>query len=163
MATNNEEIIERKEGSPVATSCLVIAVVAIGGAIALQLTELAQIRAEYVGLEKTDNQVNRVKGDISAMKTTVSDILSGSLPIGDEAAKTRVDNATKRSEKIKKDAQAEADPNKESSAGTEPEESPEEPAEEPEAPAEEPEEPAEEPEAPAEEPAGEEEDPLGDI
>ena len=39
MATNNEEIIERKEGSPVATSCLVIATVAILGAIALQIAE----------------------------------------------------------------------------------------------------------------------------
>ena len=47
MATNNEEIIERKEGSPVATSCLVIATVAILGAIALQIAELKQIRTEY--------------------------------------------------------------------------------------------------------------------
>ena len=44
MATNNEEIIERKEGSPVATSCLIIACVAILGAISLQIAALTQQR-----------------------------------------------------------------------------------------------------------------------
>ena len=46
MAKNSEEIIERKEGSPVATSCLVIACVAILGAVSLQIAELTQVRAK---------------------------------------------------------------------------------------------------------------------
>ena len=46
MATNNEEIIERKEGSPVATSCLIIACVAILGAITLQVAELTQANGQ---------------------------------------------------------------------------------------------------------------------
>ena len=150
MATNNEEIIERKEGSPVATSCLVIAVVAILGAIALQIAELAQIRTEYVALEKTANQVSRVTGDIVDIDTRIQDILDGSTKLTGEGA-NRVKAANERGEQLKKDAEAEAK-NPGQGSDSEPEEAPEEPAEEPEEPADEPDEPAEEPEEAADEP-----------
>ena len=164
MATNNEEIIERKEGSPVATSCLVIATVAILGAIALQIAELKQIRTEYHAGEKLANQVGRVKGDIAAVETTVDDILKASKPLGDETSDKRVEDAKKRAAQIKEDAKAEADPDKD--PGDEPEEAPEEPAEGSAEAEEAPEEPAEAeeaPEEPAEEDADKTESSLEDL
>ena len=184
MATNNEEIIERKEGSPVATSCLVIATVAILGAIALQIAELKQIRTEYHAGEKLANQVGRVDGDTTAIARTVQGILDRSAPLTDEKGKKRVDDATKRAAQIKKDAKAEADPNKDPGDEPKAEEAPEEPAEgsaeaeeAPEEPAEgsaeaeeAPEEPAEgsaeaeeAPEEPAEEDADKTESSLEDL
>ena len=168
MATNNEEIIERKEGSPIATSCLVIATVAILGAIALQIAELKQIRTEYHAGEKLANQVKRVKGDIAAVETTVDDILKASKPLGDETSDKRVEDAKKRAAQIKEDAKAEADPDKD--PGDEPEEAPEEPAEGSAEAEEAPEEPAEgsaeaeeAPEEPAEEDADKTESSLEDL
>ena len=174
MATNNEEIIERKEGSPVATSLLVIAALAIVGAITLQLMEVAQNRVEYQPGEKLANQVQRTTKDARDIHTTIDDILNASLPLGDETGKKRVADAKERAEKIKKDALAEAESKNESAGGTEGEESPEEPVEKKPADTDEAEEPAEEPaedsteaeeapEEPAEEDAGEKEDPLGDL
>ena len=142
MATNNEEIIERKEGSPVATSCLVIATVAILGAIALQIAELKQIRTEYHAGEKLANQVGRVKGDTAAITTTVKDILAASEPIGDDASLKRAEDATERAKQIKKEAKAEASPNKDPGDEPEKEEAPEEPAVDPAEAEEAPEEPA---------------------
>ena len=170
MATNNEEIIERKEGSPVATSCLVIATVAILGAIALQIAELKQIRTEYHAGEKLANQVGRVKGDTAAIKTTVDDILKASGPLTDEKGKKRVDDATKRAAQIKEDAEVEADPNKDPGDEPKEEEAPEEPAEGSAEAEEAPEEPAEgsaeaeeAPEEPAEEDADKTESSLEDL
>ena len=166
MATNNEEIIERKEGSPVATSCLVIATVAILGAIALQIAELKQIRTEYHAGEKLANQVGRVKGDTAAIETTVKDILNASLPLGDETGKKRVEDATKRAAQIKEDAKAEANPNKDPGDEPEEEEAPEEPAVDPAEAEEAPEEPAVDPaeaeEAPEKPAAEEDPDEPGD-
>ena len=134
MATNNEEIIERKEGSPVATSCLVIAVVAILGAIALQIAELAQIRTEYLALEKTANQVSRVNGDTVDIKDRIQDIIENSARLTGESA-GRVKEATEKAKQMRKDAGGEVDPE----AGSDAEEAPEESTDEPEEPADEPE------------------------
>ena len=170
MATNNEEIIERKEGSPVATSCLVIATVAILGAIALQIAELKQIRTEYHAGEKLANQVGRVKGDTTAIQRTVQGILDGSGPLTDEKGVKRVADAKKRAAQIKEDAEAEADPNKDPGDEPKEEEAPEEPAEgsaeaeeAPEEPAEGSEEAEEAPEEPAEEDADKTESSLEDL
>ena len=162
MATNNEEIIERKEGSPVATSCLIIATVAILGAIALQIAELAQIRTEYIPSEKLANEVGRAKGDENDIVTTVQDILAASGPISDDASLKRAKDAAERDGQIKEDAKAEASPNKDPGDEAEEEEAPEEPAVDPAEAEEAPEEPAEAeeaPEEPAEEPAEAEEAP----
>ena len=167
MATNNEEIIERKEGSPIATSLLVIAAVALLGAITLQLMELAQTRVEYHPGEKLANQVQRTTKDANDIVTRIKDIRTASLPLGDETGKKRVKDATERAEKIKKEAEAEARSKNDSAGGTEGEEIPEEPVdekpEEPEAPADDSTEAEEAPEDPAEEDAVEKEDPLGDL
>ena len=166
MATNNEEIIERKEGSPVATSCLILATVAILGAISLQIAELAQIRAEYIPSEKLANEVGRAKGDESDIVTTVQDILTASEPIGDAASLKRAGDATERDGQIKKDAEAEASPNKDPGDEPEEEEAPEEPAVDPAEAEEAPEEPAVDPaeaeEAPEEPAAEEDADEPGD-
>ena len=170
MATNNEEIIERKEGSPVATSCLVIATVAILGAIALQIAELKQIRTEYHPGEKLANQVGRVEGDKDTIETTVKDILADSEPLTDEKGVKRVEDAKKRAAQIKEDAEAEADPNKDPGDEPKEEEAPEEPAEGSAEAEEAPEEPAEgsteaeeAPEEPAEEDADKTESSLEDL
>lgn len=170
MANNNEEIIERKEGSPLATSLLVIAALAIVGAITLQLMEVAQTRVEYQPGEKLANQVQRTTKDARDIQTTIDDSLNASLPLGDETGKKRVADAKERATKIKKAALAEAESKNESAGGTEGEESPEEPVEKKPTDTDEAEEPAEDsteaeeaPEEPAEEDAGEKEDPLGDL
>ncbi|MEC7923264.1 MAG: hypothetical protein VX496_07705 [Planctomycetota bacterium] len=166
MATNNEEIIERKEGSPVATSCLIIATVAILGAIALQIAELAQIRTEYHPGEKMANEVGRATGDERAIVATVKDIIDSSKPISDDASLKRAKDAGERAGQIKEDAKAEASPNKDPGDEPEEEEAPEEPAVDPAEAEEVPEEPAVDPaeaeEAPEEPAAEEDADEPGD-
>lgn len=134
MATNNEEIIERKEKSPVATSCLIIATLAIIGAIALQISELAEIRAQYNDDEKISNRVTRVSdgpadGDIGKINGRIQGILDGSHALNDE----RAQEAKKRGEEIKKAAEAEARGRntEEAAQDNSAEETPAEPAEEP--------------------------------
>ena len=78
MAKNSEEIIERKEGSPVATSCLVIACVAILGAISLQIAEITQVRADWSLEEKNLNRVLHVEDDLDAITSKIDGILEKS-------------------------------------------------------------------------------------
>ena len=82
MAKNSEEIIERKEGSPVATSCLVIACVAILGAISLQIAEITQVRADWSLEEKNLNRVLHVEDDLDAITSKIDGILEKSK-VGD--------------------------------------------------------------------------------
>ena len=87
MAKNSEEIIERKEGSPVATSCLVIACVAILGAISLQIAEITQVRADWSLEEKNLNRVLHVEDDLDAITSKIDGILEKSKVGDGEKAK----------------------------------------------------------------------------
>ena len=110
MATNNEEIIERKEGSPVATSCLIIACVAILGAISLQIAELTQVRADWDPQERDVNQVLKVKADQERIIDGIQKILGNSklLPVEKiEELKSTSDKSDKLIEDAKKEARGE--------------------------------------------------------
>ena len=73
--TNTEEIIEKKATAPVATSCLIIAAVALLCAIALQLTEIAEYRSGALASDK-DPGLAQAKKDVNKYKEEVGDILS---------------------------------------------------------------------------------------
>tara|TARA_B100000809_G_scaffold263249_1_gene316040 strand:- start:1202 stop:1651 length:450 start_codon:yes stop_codon:yes gene_type:complete len=124
MAKNSEEIIERKEGSPVASSCLVIACVAILGAISLQIAELTQVRAEWSLEEKNQNKVLHVADDLEALTDRIDGILEKSK-LGDlEKAKAAIQKGDKMVEEAKAAAKGE-DPVEEDD-DSEDEDSPEE-------------------------------------
>jgi len=101
MAKNSEEIIERKEASPVATSCLVIACVAILGAISLQIAELTQVRAEWSLEEKNLNRVLHVEDDQKAITDKIDGILDKSKLSDTEKAKEAIKEGDKKVEKAK--------------------------------------------------------------
>ncbi len=141
MATNNEEIIERKDGSPVATSCLIIACVAIVGAISLQIAELTQVRASWSPTERTANKVLHVKTEQAGIIDGIQEILGNSNPLTDEKLeelKSKSDESDKLIDDAKKEAGGEGSAETEDTteAGDDAE-APAEPApEESEAPAE---------------------------
>ena len=116
MATNNEEIIERKEGSPVATSCLIIACVAIVGAISLQIAELTQVRASWSPTERAANEVLHVKKEQADIIEGINEILGNSKPLTDEKIE-ELKSESDRSDKLIEDAKKEA--SGEGSAGSE--------------------------------------------
>ncbi|MEC8935542.1 MAG: hypothetical protein VX958_08775 [Planctomycetota bacterium] len=101
MAKNSEEIIERKEGSPVATSCLVIACVAILGAISLQIAEITQVRADWSLEEKNLNRVLHVEEDLDAITSKIDGILEKSKVGDGEKAKAIIEEGDKKVEKAK--------------------------------------------------------------
>ncbi len=101
MAKNSEEIIERKEASPVATSCLVIACVAILGAVSLQIAELTQVRAEWSLEEKNLNRVLHVEDDLEAITSKIDGILEKSKVGDGEKAKEIIEEGDKQVEKAK--------------------------------------------------------------
>ena len=107
MATNNEEIIERKEGSPVATSCLIIACVAIVGAISLQIAELTQVRASWDPQERVANQVLKVKADQECIIDGIQKILGDSKLLTDEKIE-ELKRTSDKSDKLIEDAKKEA-------------------------------------------------------
>ena len=107
MATNNEEIIERKEGSPVATSCLIIACVAILGAISLQIAELTQVRASWDPQERVANQVLKVKADQERIIDGIQKILGDSKLLPAEKIE-ELKSASDKSDKLIEDAKKEA-------------------------------------------------------
>jgi hypothetical protein len=86
--TNTEEIIEKKATAPVATSCLIIAAVALLCAIALQLTEIAEYRS---GLASTNPNpgLEQAKKDANKYKEEVGDILSKAPKIEGDGAETK--------------------------------------------------------------------------
>lgn len=68
MATgtnSTEEIIEKRASAPVATSCLIIACVAILGAIAFQVAEIAEYRS---GRDGISTRPGEGAGEIKARK-----------------------------------------------------------------------------------------------
>ncbi len=101
MAKNSEEIIERKEASPVATSCLVIACVAILGAVSLQIAELTQVRAEWSLEEKNLNRVLHVEDDLEAITSKIDGILEKSKVGDGEKAKEIIEEGDKKVEEAK--------------------------------------------------------------
>jgi ElaB/YqjD/DUF883 family membrane-anchored ribosome-binding protein len=123
MAKNSEEIIERKEGSPVATSCLIIACVAILGAVSLQIAEITQVRAEWSLEEKNLNRVTHVQDDLEAITGKIDGILDKSKVGDGEKAKKVIEEGDKKVEKAKAIANGE-DPVEEDS-DSEDEEAPE--------------------------------------
>ena len=106
MATNSEEIIERKEGSPVATSCLIIACIAIIGAISLQIAELTEVRASWTLSERAANEVLHVKKDQEDIINGINDILDFK-PLTDEKIQELKDKSDE-SDKLIEDAKKEA-------------------------------------------------------
>ena len=101
MAKNSEEIIERKEASPVATSCLVIACVAILGAISLQIAELTQVRAEWSLDEKNQNRVLHVQDDLEEIEAKIDGILDKSKLSDTQKAKDAIKKGDDMVEKAK--------------------------------------------------------------
>ena len=101
MAKNSEEIIERKEASPVATSCLVIACVAILGAVSLQIAELTQVRAEWSLEEKNLNRVLHVEDDLEAITSKIDGILEKSKVGDGEKANEIIEEGNKKVEEAK--------------------------------------------------------------
>jgi len=95
MAKNSEEIIERKEGSPVATSCLIIACVAILGAVSLQIAEITQVRAEWSLEEKNLNRVTHVQDDLETITGKIDGILDKSKLGDGEKAKGVIEEGNK--------------------------------------------------------------------
>lgn len=83
--TNTEEIIEKKATAPVATSCLIIAAVALLCAIALQITEIAEYRS---GLASTSANpgLDQARKDAKKYQEEIGDILSKAPKIEGEAA-----------------------------------------------------------------------------
>ncbi len=76
MATHtNEDIIEKRDTSPVATSCIVFATLALLGAIALQVAELREIRADYSAKERNAGVVSRTVTDYDEIERGIDDLL----------------------------------------------------------------------------------------
>ena len=86
--TNTEEIIEKKATAPVATSCLIIAAVALLCAIALQLTEIAEYRSGALASDK-DPGLAQAKRDVNKYKEEIGDILSKAPKIEGDGAETK--------------------------------------------------------------------------
>jgi len=108
MAKNSEEIIERKEGSPVATSCLIIACVAILGAISLQIAEITQVRAGWDLEEREAYKVLHVDDDLGKITEQIKAIIKES-ELGDgEKAKSIIEEGDAKIEKAKAEAKGEA-------------------------------------------------------
>ena len=133
MATNkSEEIIERKEGSPLATSCLILAFVAILGAISLQVAEITEIRAKWkTGEERRQNRVIHVGEDKDKLLARIDGILGKSKPTNTEEAKEIIKEGKEMVKEARAIASGEELKEKEDSAEPE-EDSPDEepPAEE---------------------------------
>lgn len=76
----NEEIIEKRDTSPVATSCVILATLALLGAIALQLFELGEHRAELTSRERDALATGRfeaVEGaSLERLRQATDDILA---------------------------------------------------------------------------------------
>jgi len=76
MATHtNEDIIEKRDTSPVATSCIVFATLALLGAIALQVAEIREIRADYGPSERNKGVVLRTESDYNDLENRIDDVL----------------------------------------------------------------------------------------
>ena len=76
--TSNEEIIERSERSPVATSCLVIAALALLGAIVIQVAEIAQYRGGALKYAKKSTPgMLTAQADVREFKKDVEEIITG--------------------------------------------------------------------------------------
>ena len=71
----SEEIIEKKSGSPVATSCLIIAVAALLAAIILQLVEMGEYRKGDLVKNSANPGTAKANSDITAFTNKVQDIL----------------------------------------------------------------------------------------
>lgn len=79
---STEEIIEKKASSPIATSCLVIAVVALIGGMIFQILEIGQYRRPGIEtLNKPNPGVEKAKADIDALKRKVKAIVD--QPVGE--------------------------------------------------------------------------------
>ena len=88
MATgtnSSEEIIEKKAGSPVASSCLVLACVALLGAIAFQVAEIAEYRTGRNAISTNPNRgpgAVRASSDIKTITNEVDDVLALAVSSG---------------------------------------------------------------------------------
>jgi len=93
MATNTtEEIIEKRDTSPLATSCLAVALLAIIGAITFQVMELAEIRADWAVTERDQGKILRAKREVADLESRVSGpegVLANTRIIEPERKKTR--------------------------------------------------------------------------
>ena len=92
--TNSEEIIEKKDSSPVATSCLLIAAVALVGAIVLQLAQYVEQTQDLSERQLKSLGKNRymriVKRDLEKNVAAVDEILQ-TVQVPEEDLKTYED------------------------------------------------------------------------
>jgi hypothetical protein len=79
-----EEIIEKKSSSPVATSCLIIAMIAMLAAMAFQLIELGEYRKNPLPADIAKKR----SVDITNFQKSVNDILAKTAAGGDAAVDT---------------------------------------------------------------------------
>jgi hypothetical protein len=141
--SSTEEVIEKRDASPVAAACLILAAVALLGALALQIAEIAEYREGFLPAQaEAENPAgDLLRRDLRAFEQSVDSVLTtNAVPGGAEVG-------------------APAGAGSAEEPAEEPAAEPEEPAAEPEEPAEEP---AAEPEEPAEEPAAEPEEPAAE-
>src|SRR5688572_11815210 len=77
-----EEIIEKKASSPIATSCLVIAVVALLGGMIFQILEIGQYRRPGIEtLNRPNPGIEKAKADLEILKRKVKAIVD--QPVGE--------------------------------------------------------------------------------
>ncbi len=81
-----EEIIEKKPGSPLATACLVLSIVAILGAIALQIAEIGEYRRGTLGTGQRTPGASKAQKDADALHARVEEILTRAAPGGNAAS-----------------------------------------------------------------------------
>jgi hypothetical protein len=86
-ANDKEEIIEKKASAPVATSCLIIACVALIGAVALQVTEIAGYRSGSVVMADKDPGQAMARASLKKIQGQVKEILGASPESGGEGSK----------------------------------------------------------------------------
>jgi hypothetical protein len=93
-STSNDDIIEKKASAPVATSCLVIACVALIGAIVFQLLEIGEYRSSVTipaTVKKGVAQDQYAKKDIDRLNEAVTTAITASSSAGEGDAGAKLD------------------------------------------------------------------------
>lgn len=102
-----EEIIEKKTSSPLATSCLILAVVALLGAIALQLAELGEYR-KGAPVSGPLPGAKQARDDSKSLGDRVDKILKETVTTGDATGDATGDGEADPAPATGQDADADA-------------------------------------------------------
>ena len=81
-----EEIIEKKPGSPIATVCVILSIVAVLGAIAFQIAEIGEYRKGTLGTGQRTPGASKAQKDADALHTRAEEILTRPAPGGNAAS-----------------------------------------------------------------------------